>query len=103
MYEREKLRSAKKVRKVRGVQKKSMKNQGVRERKSANAKKAKFKAKKECESESAKSFPQESKSASAKPKKSECPALETYSVKTSKLPPTMETSRLKSSPWRLEG
>jgi hypothetical protein len=24
--------------------------------------------------------------------KSECPALETYSVKTSKLPPTMETN-----------
>jgi hypothetical protein len=36
MYEREKSRSAKKS--AKGVQKKSTKNQGVRERKSANAK-----------------------------------------------------------------
>jgi hypothetical protein len=39
------------------------------------AKSAKFKAKKERESASAKSIPQERESASAKPKKSACPAL----------------------------
>jgi hypothetical protein len=49
-----------------------VKNQGVRER---ECKSAKFKAKKERESTSAKSFAEERESASAKTKKSACPAL----------------------------
>jgi hypothetical protein len=48
------------------------KNQEARER---ERKSAKLQAKKEHESANAKSFPQERKSASEKPKKSACPAL----------------------------
>jgi 3'-phosphoadenosine 5'-phosphosulfate (PAPS) 3'-phosphatase len=64
MYEREKLRSAKK----------SAKNQGARERESANTKARNLRPKKERESASVKSSAQEHESASAKRKKRRVPS-----------------------------
>jgi hypothetical protein len=66
----------KKSAKNRVARKKSTKNQGVRERERMNAKARNLRPKKERESASTKSFPQERESASAKPKKKRVPSYD---------------------------
>jgi hypothetical protein len=61
--------------KGQGARKKRPKNLGTQERESANAKARNLRPKKERESASVKSFVEERESASAKTKKSACPAL----------------------------